>query len=51
MQNDILRFCENKKLEDKISIEMLHKNARLLSLEQRRIKQILSLMYKLSKLN
>ena len=51
MQNDILRFCENKKLQDRISIEMLHQNARLLSLEQRQIKQILCLMYKLSKCN
>ena len=49
MQNDILRFCENKKLEDRISIDNLHKNANLLSLEQRRVKQNLILMYKLSK--
>ena len=49
MQNDILRICENKKLEDRISIEDLHKKAKILSLEQRRAKQLLILMYKLSK--
>ena len=49
MQNDILRFCDNKKLEDRVSIEILHKKANLVSLEQCRAKQVLSLMYKLSK--
>ena len=49
IQNDILRFCENKRLKDRMSIEILHKNARLISLEQRRCKQLLSLLYKLSK--
>ena len=48
MQNDVLRFCENKKLEDRISIENLHAKARLLSLEQRLAKQVLTIMYKLS---
>ena len=45
IQNDVLRFCDNKKLEDKISIELLHKKAKLSSLEQRRYKQLLCLMY------
>ena len=49
IQNDVLRFCENKKMEDRVTIENLHKKANLLSLEQRRIKQDLALMYKLSK--
>ena len=49
MQNDVLRFCENKRLEDRVSIELLHKNANLISLEQRRTKQLLILMYKKSK--
>ena len=48
IQNDILRFCENKMLDDRISIDVLHKNAKLISLEQRRVKQLLSIMYKLS---
>ena len=49
MQNDILRLCDNKKLEDRVSLEILHKKANLVSLEQHRAKQVLSLMYKLSK--
>ena len=49
IQNDVLRFCENKKLDDRIQIEVLHKKANLVSLEQRRCKQLLSIMYKLSK--
>ena len=48
IQNDVLRFCENKRLKDRVSIEELHKKARLVSLEQRRCKQLLSIMYKLS---
>ena len=51
IQNDVLRFCDNKKLEDKISVELLHKKANLSSLEQRRCKQILCLMYKISSNN
>ena len=54
IQNDVLRFCDNKKLEDKVSVELLHKKAKLTSLEQRRCKQlrnILCLMYKISKNN
>ena len=49
IQNDVLRFCEKKKLEDHISIELLHKNGNLISLEQRRVKQLLAIMYKLAK--
>ena len=49
IQNDILRFCENKRLQDCVSIEKLHKKSNLLSLEQRRMKQVLVIMYKLSK--
>ena len=45
MQNDVLRICNNSKLADRISIELLHKKANLLSLEQRREKQVLMLMY------
>ena len=33
IQNDVLRFCENKRLEDRISIDVLHKKANLSGLE------------------
>ena len=49
IQNDALRFCSKNKRSDKISLNELHKKANLLSLEQRRCIQLLSLMYKLSK--
>ena len=49
IQNDILRICNMSKLSDRISLELLHKKAKLLSLEQRRQKQLLILMYIYSK--
>ena len=49
VQNDVLRFCENKRLKDKIPIYTMHKKANLISLEQRRCKQLLSIMYKMSR--
>ena len=49
VQNDVLRFCENKRLKDKIPIDTMHKKANLVSLEQRRCKQLLSIMYKMSR--
>ena len=49
LQNDVLRFCDNDRLEDKVSLDVMHGKARLVSLEQRRYKQLLCLMYKLSK--
>ena len=51
MQNDILRICNRSKLSDRISIEHLHMKSKLLSLEQRREKQLLMLMYIHSKNN
>ena len=45
MQNDILRICNKSKVSDRVSIELLHKKSKLLSLEQRREKQLLMLMY------
>ena len=48
MQNDVLRFVKNVRIKDMISRVQLHKEARLLSLEQRREKHLLILMYKLS---
>ena len=50
IQNDVLRFCENKRLEDKIPIEQLHKRSNLINLEQRRVNQVLVIMYKLSRI-
>ena len=46
MQNDVLRFAENVRLKDMISRTELHKEAKMLSLSQRREKQLLFLMYK-----
>ena len=51
MQNNVLRICNNTKLSDRVSIEKLHKKAKLLSLEQRRQKQLLTLMYIYSQLD
>ena len=51
IQNDVLRFCENSQREDRISLDVMHNKVKLISLEQRRCKQVLSLMFKLSKKN
>ena len=48
MQNDVLRFAKNVRIKDMIFRIDLHKEAKLLSLCQRREKQLLTLMYKLS---
>ena len=48
MQNDVLRFVKNVRITDRISRVELHNEAKLLSLEQRREKQLLILMYKLA---
>ena len=45
LQNDALRTCYNVRRRDKMSIKKLHADAKLLSLEQRRLIQLLSLMY------
>ena len=45
MQNDALRFCKNVQMLDKISIAKMHDSIGLLSLEQRRQKQLLKLMF------
>ena len=49
LQNDILRVCNNTRISDKVSIEELHKKCKLLSLKQRMEKQLLGLMYMLSR--
>ena len=45
MQNDALRFCYNVRLNDHVSIFDLHTRAKLSSLEQRRIRQLLGLHF------
>ena len=49
MQNDILRICNKTKLSDKVTLVELHKKCKILSLRQRMEKQLLGLMYNLSK--
>ena len=49
LQNDILRVCNNTQISDKVSIEELHKKCKMLSLKQRMEKQLLGLMYMLSR--
>ena len=48
MQNDVLRFAKNVRIKDMVSRIELHTEAKILSLGQRREKQLLTLMYKLS---
>ena len=45
LQNDALRTCYNVRRRDRMSIKKLHAEAKLLSLNQRRIIQLLALMY------
>ena len=49
LQNDILRICDKSHIVDKVSIDKLHGKCKILSLEQRMQKQLLWLMYLLSK--
>ena len=51
LQNDALRFCNESHLNDRVALKILHNKANLVSLEQRRCVQLLSLMYKMSKSN
>ena len=46
LQNDCLRTCYNVYRRDRISLAVLHRDANLLSLDQRRKIQLLTLMYK-----
>ena len=46
LQNDCLRTCYNVHRRDRMSVAALHKDAKLLSLDQRRKIQLLSLMYR-----
>ena len=45
LQNHALRVCYNVRLRDRVSIVQMHNDAGLLSLEQRRQIQLLSLMF------
>ena len=45
LQNVALRTCYHVRRMDRMSIKKLHGKAKLLSLEQKRIIQLLSLMY------
>ena len=49
MQNDALRFCKKLQMLDKISIPKIHDSVGLLSLEQRRQKQLLSKLFNQAK--
>ena len=51
LQNDALRFCNKNRINDRVSLEILHSKANLVSLEQRKCIQLLSLMFKASKNN
>ena len=44
IQNDALRTCYNIKRRDRFSVTKMHQRSQLLSLDQRRIFQLLSLM-------
>ena len=45
MQNDSLRYCKDIAMLDKVSIAKIHDSVSLLSLEQRRQKQLLNMMF------
>ena len=49
LQNDILRICNKSKISDRVSIPILHEKCKIISLKQRMHKQLLGLMYVLSK--
>ena len=49
MQNDVLQYCYNVRLADRVTIVDLHTRAKLSSLEQRRIRQLLGLQFLLYK--
>ena len=49
IQNDVLRYCYNVRLADRVTITDLHTRAKLSSHEQRRIRQLLGLQFLLYK--
>ena len=51
IQNNALRLCLDIKLNDRISFVEIHRKANLVSLEQRRCVQLITLLYQHSELN
>ena len=51
IQNDVLRICNVSRLSDKVSISVLHNKCKMLGLKQRMQKQLLWLMYIMSRDN
>ena len=49
IQNDVLRICNQSKLADKVSLKELHKKCKIIGLKQRMQKQLLWLMYIMSR--
>ena len=49
LQNDILRICCRYAWSDKVSVARLHKECKIIGIEQRMRKQLLWLMFLLSK--
>ena len=49
LQNDVLRICCKYIRADKISVDKLHKECKIIGIEQRMRRQLLWLMYLLSK--
>ena len=45
IQSDALRYCKNIQMLDKVSVAKIHDSVGLLSLEQRRQKQLLNIMF------
>ena len=45
LENTALRICYNARLRDMVNIELMHTRANLISLDQRRQKQILFLLF------
>ena len=51
IQNDILRICNETRISDPVSIPELHRKCKIIGLKQRMQKQLLWLMYILSRNN
>ena len=49
IQNEVLRCCNNTKLSDRVSTRTLHAKCKIISIEQHMRKQLLWLMYILSR--
>ena len=49
VQNDVLRICNRTKLSDMVSVKDLHSKCKIISLKQRMQKQLLWIMYIISR--